>query len=405
MRERVIAREIFDLLAAFTLGSDIGSDTPETDPFAIVVEHRRARHFPPPHFAFHQGFDDEVGKALLAFQSVGKLVQAGRKLTGFPAIARNQLQERFAFDFGHVPIKRKSQARADRAQFALGIDLPQPVCLPIFELAQEHGDGFAFLLHFQFGSPRSETDPCRLDHAKAADHRANRDDYGNSEIHDRYSSDQRTGSESERKGHGGEWGAIAADDADHQHEGQHGPHFGNQGCAACQSESDHPAGPDSALEKPRPSDPADLFGPDQAFVGITQAAFEIVAIAHRKREAGTPDRQHERRHRSTANDRQHGCCQCVACDAYTCPPCDERVLTSMQPSEILAIRHVQPKGLPPTQRSVLKGRIVFFLAHAHVRRRERLFPGKFGLSLIRDQAVGATRLTHSTVTDFARLRG
>ena len=201
LSQRVVPREEFDFLGALALGRNIGSDAAESQPLAVAIEHRRARKLPPPNLAANLGLDHEIGEAFPPLQFVRQFVEALREFAIHPPVARNELEEGLSFDFPCIALEREGEARTDRTQAAIGVDLPQPVGLPFLEFAQQHRDGRALFLHFQLGKARFENLPRDFDQPQCSEHGAGQNDQGQGEIQCRQGGDQtaQTGGSAEGK--------------------------------------------------------------------------------------------------------------------------------------------------------------------------------------------------------------
>ncbi len=243
MRQRVVAREVGDLFRRFALFGDIRPDTAETLVAAAVIDDRRARKLPPALLPADRDLDFEIGEILAPFELVGQVVQALRKASGLPAIARNQLEERPPFDFRRFASEGKGKTRRDGPEPAAGIDLPQPVGLTFLEFAQQHRDHFALFLHRRFCQPHRYRYARAFDHAEHGEQRG-QDNHGRK---DRVEIDQ-AGDEAadtcrKREGYRTERRAIAAGAAGQNQHCRDRP--GQQGIAElaidrAQDETDRP---------------------------------------------------------------------------------------------------------------------------------------------------------------------
>jgi hypothetical protein len=148
-RQRVVAGEIGDLLGRFLSGRHVRTDPPETGVFTPFVEHGCARQLPPAAGILDRDLDHEVGKALAVLYLLGQLVEAWCELPRRPAIARDQLDEAFAFDFRQFSAERVGEPRRDRAQAAVLVELEQPVRIGILVFAEQQRHHFARLVHIQ----------------------------------------------------------------------------------------------------------------------------------------------------------------------------------------------------------------------------------------------------------------
>ena len=172
------ARHMRDLFRALALGGDVRADAAEPVEAALVIELGRSRKLPPAQLAVDMDAHDQVGKALAALQPFGQVMQARRELPGFPGRPGNQLDKGLAVDLVGALAQRKGEARADRADPARGINLPQPVGLTLFELAQQQRYDLVLLGHAGLGDSGDQERAGVFDRADdddgQPDHRDNR---------------------------------------------------------------------------------------------------------------------------------------------------------------------------------------------------------------------------------------
>ena len=215
-------------------------------------------------------------------------MQAWRKLSGLPGIARDQLQERQSIDIVRCFAQRKGEARRGLADPAVGVDFPQPVGLVFLEFAQQQRNDFALFRDACLGDARGQESARDIDRSKADEQQKHHDACREQELPVDQCGNHGGGPGQDRKSHRRERQCRKEKRRTGDHRRKDGPNDHQLGWCSPPAYSQRSKRPDSTQDG-RSDTVRTHFGNSRApHIGVVKLACSLAAVPERCAKRGHP---------------------------------------------------------------------------------------------------------------------